>query len=126
MSIYHRGCLPHKRLLRPLIGCRPRMGGSAEQTSYIRQDPRARQSVAATPVTGSLVCISWFNLRDTEGTVFSPQQGTSGDTDRINGIPSVVANKCGRLQDGRGYFGITMGHYRGSGGCFSGRRRDSA
>ena len=61
------------------------MGGSAEQTSYIRQDPRARQSVATAPVTGSLVCNSWLNLRDTAGTVFSPQKRTSGGTDRING-----------------------------------------
>ena len=38
------------RLLRPLIGRRPCKGGSAEQTSYIRQDLRASQSVAAAPV----------------------------------------------------------------------------
>ena len=79
------GMLSAGGLVRPLIGCRPWMGGSAEQTSYIRQDPRAHQSVVAAPVTGSLVCISWFNLRDTEGTVLSPQKQTSDDTDRING-----------------------------------------
>ena len=78
------GMLSAGGIIRPLIGCRPWMGGSAEQTSYIRRDPRARQSVVAAPVTGSLVCISWLNLRDTAGTIFSPQKRTSGGTDRIN------------------------------------------
>ena len=68
------------RLLRPLIGRRPCKGGSAEQTSYIRQDLRANQSVAAVPVTGSLVCISWLNLRDTAGTVNFSRRRTSGGT----------------------------------------------
>ena len=47
------------RILWPLIGCRPRMVGSAEQTSHIRKDPRVRQAVVAAPVTRSLV-ISWL------------------------------------------------------------------
>ena len=93
------GMLSAGRLLRPLIGCRPRMGGSAEQTSYIRQDPIARQSVAAAPVTGSLVCISWLNLRDTARTVFSPQKRTSGGTGWINGTVfqvwlQIIAEGC--------------------------------
>ena len=92
--------------VRPLIGCHSWMGGSAEQTSYIRQDPRACQSVVAATVTWSLVCISWFNLRDNEGTVLSPEKRTSDDTDRINGTVfqvwlQISAEGC--------YFGSTMG-----------------
>ena len=69
----------------PLIGRRPCKGGSAEHTSYIRQDLRVGQSVATVPVTGSLVCIlSWLNLRDTAETVIFPRRRTSGDTGWIN------------------------------------------
>ena len=68
------------RPLRPLIGRRPCKGGSAEHTSYIRQGLRVSQSVAAVPVTGSLVCISWLNLRDTAETVIFPRRRTSADT----------------------------------------------
>ena len=94
------------RTLRPLIGHRPCKGGSAEHTAYIRQGLRVSQSVAAVPVTGSLVCISWLNLRDTTETVSFPQRRTSGDTGWINRtvLPSVVANDRRRLQHGRGFF----------------------
>ena len=44
----------------------------------------ASQLVAAVPVTGSLVCISWFNFRNTTETVSFPRRQTSGDTDWIN------------------------------------------
>ena len=80
------GMLSAGGILRPLIGCRPRMVGSAEQTSHIRRDPRVCQTVVAAPVTGSLVYISWLNLRNTAGTVFSPQKRTYGVTDQIKGI----------------------------------------
>ena len=70
------------RTLRPLIGRRPSEGSSAGHTAYIRQG--LSQSVAAVPVTGSLVCISWFNLRDTTETVIFPRRRTSGDTGWIN------------------------------------------
>ena len=95
------------RTLRPLIGRRPCKGGSAEHTAYIRQRLRVSQSVAAVPVTGSLVCISWLNLRDTTETVIFPRRWTSGDTgwiDWTHCIPSVVANDRRRLQHGRGFF----------------------
>ena len=72
-------------ILWPLVGCRPRMVGSAEQTSYIGKDPRVCQAGVAAPVTGSLVCISWLYLRVTAGTIFSPQKRTYGGTDQING-----------------------------------------
>ena len=51
-----------------------------------------------------------------------------GGTDQIKGTVFQVWLQiiAGRLQHGRGYFSITMGRYRGSSGCFSGRRRDSA
>ena len=80
------GMLSADRLLRPLIGCRPMMGGSAEQTSYIRQDPRARQSVAAAPVTGHLFVLDGSTF-ETPRELFSPLRSgqKSGDTDRING-----------------------------------------
>ena len=61
------------------------MVGSAEQTSHIRRDPRVCQAVVATPVTGSLVYISWLNLRETARTVFSPQKRTYGSNDEIKG-----------------------------------------
>ena len=48
--------------------------------AYIKQDLRASQLVAAVPVTGSLVCFSWFNLRNTTETISSPRRRTSGDT----------------------------------------------
>ena len=67
-------------ILRPLIGCRPQMVGSAEQSSHIRRDPRVCQAVVAAPVTGSLV-----HIRNTVGTVFSPQKRTYGGTDQIKG-----------------------------------------
>ena len=38
-------------------------------TAYIKQDLSASQLVAAVPVTGSLVCICWFNPRNTTETV---------------------------------------------------------
>ena len=52
--------------------------------AYIKQDLRASQLVSAVPLTGSLVCISWFNLRNTTETVSFPRRRTSGDTDWIN------------------------------------------
>ena len=79
------GMLSAGGILWPLIGCRPQMVGSAEQTSHIWRDPRVCQAVVAAPVTGSLVYISWLNLRDTAGTVFSPQKRTYGSTDQIKG-----------------------------------------
>ena len=72
-------------ILWPLIGCQPRMVSSAEQTSHIRRYPRVCQAVVAALVTGSLVYISWLNLRNTAGTVFSPQKRTYGGTDQIKG-----------------------------------------
>ena len=90
--------VPAGRPLRPLIGRRPCKGGSAEQTSYIRQGLRASQSVAA-PMTGSRVCISWPNLRDTAGTVNFPRMRTSGGTSWINGTVfqvwlQIIAGDC--------------------------------
>ena len=79
------GMLSASGILRPLIGCRPQMVGSAEQTSHIRRDPKVCQAVVAAPVTGSLVYISWLNLRETARTVFSPQERTYGGTDQIKG-----------------------------------------
>ena len=67
------GMLSAGGILRPLIGCRPQMVGSAEQTSHIRRDPRVCQAVVAAPVTGSLVYI-----RNTAGAVFSPQKPKHG------------------------------------------------
>ena len=90
------------RNIQPLIGCRASGGGSGGHTelarvigavdmpagrvwiAYIKQDLRASQFVATVPVTGSLVCISWFNLRNTTETVSLPRRRTSGDTDWIN------------------------------------------
>ena len=90
------------RNLRPLIGCRASGGGSGGHSElarvigavdmpasgmwivYIKQDLTASQLVAAMPVTGSLVCISWFNLRNTTETVSFPRRRTSGDTDWVN------------------------------------------
>ena len=84
---------------RPLIGCRASGGGSGGHTelacligavdmpagriwiTYIKQDLRASQLVVAVPVTGSLVCFSWFKTTET---VSSPRRQTSGDTDRVN------------------------------------------
>ena len=78
--------LCHRGHLRPLIGCRASGGGSGGHTelarvigavdmpaggmwiAYIKQDMMASQLVVAVPVTGSLVCISWFNLRNTTET----------------------------------------------------------
>ena len=78
-------CMPLRmlstnRILRPLIGCRPQMVGSAEQTSHIRRDARVCQAVVAAPVTGSLI-----HIKNTAGTVFSPQKRTYGGTDQIKG-----------------------------------------
>ena len=90
------------RNLRPLIGCRASGGGSGGHTElarligtvdmpaggiwivYIKQVLRAGQLVAAVPVTGSLVCFSWFNIRNTTETVCFPWRRTLGDTDRAN------------------------------------------
>ena len=77
-------------ILRLLIGCRPQMVGSTEQTSHIRRDPRVCQAVVAAPVTRSLVSISWLNLRETAITVFSPQKRTYGATDQGKGIVFLV------------------------------------
>ena len=52
--------------------------------AYIKQVLRAGQLVAAVPVTGSLVCFSWFNVRNTTDTVSFPRRRTLGDTDRVN------------------------------------------
>ena len=90
------------RNLQPLIGCRASGGGSGGHTelarligavdipaggiwsAYIKQVLRAGQLVAAVPVTGSLVCFSWFNVRNTTETVSFPRRRTLGDTDRVN------------------------------------------
>ena len=88
-------CSAGSNLRRPLIGCRASGGASGGHTevdmpaggvwiAYIKQDLRASQLVAAVPVTGSLVCISWFNLRNTTETVSFPRRQKSGDTDWIN------------------------------------------
>ena len=53
-------------------------------TAYIKQDLSASQLVAAVPVTGSLVCIGWFDPRNTTGTVSFPRRRKFGDTDWIN------------------------------------------
>ena len=52
--------------------------------AYIKQVLRAGQLVAAVPVTGSLVCFSWLNVRNTTETVSFPWRQTLGDTDRVN------------------------------------------
>ena len=72
------------RTLWPMIGLWPYEGGSAKHTAYIRQGLRVSQLVAAVPVTGSLVCISWLNLRDTIEIAIFPRMRTSGDTGWIN------------------------------------------
>ena len=90
------------RNLWPLIGCRTAGGGSGGHTerareigaidmpaggvwtAYIKQDLSASQLVAAVPVTGSLVCICWFNHRNTTGTVRFPRRQKIGDTDWTN------------------------------------------
>ena len=79
------GMFSADRILWPLIGCRPRMVGSAGQTSHIRKDPGVRQAVVAEPVTGSLVVISWLYIRDTVGTIIFPQKWAYGGTDRMCG-----------------------------------------
>ena len=53
-------------------------------TAYIKKDLSDSQLVAAVPVTGSLVCICWFNPRNTTETVSFPRRRKSGDTDWIN------------------------------------------
>ena len=77
-------------ILRFLIGCRLQVVGSAGQTSHIRRDPTVCQAVVAAPVTGSLVSISWLNLRETAINVFSPQKRTYGGTDQSKGIVFLV------------------------------------
>ena len=49
----------------------------------MKQVLRADQLVAAVPVTGSLVCFSWFNVRNTTETVSFPRRQTLGDTDQV-------------------------------------------
>ena len=75
---------------RLLIGCCTQVGGSAVRTSHIRRDPTVCQVVVAAPVTGSRVSISWLNLRETAGNVFSPQKRTYGGTDQSKGIVFLV------------------------------------
>ena len=58
-----------------LIGCCTQVGGSAVRTSHIGSDPTICQAVVAAPVTGSLVSISWLNLRETARNVFSLRSG---------------------------------------------------
>ena len=53
-------------------------------SAYIKQVLRAGQLVAAMPVTGSLVCFSWFNVQNTTETVSFPRRRTLGNTDRVN------------------------------------------
>ena len=77
-------------ILRLLIGCRPQVVGSSGRTSHIRRDPTVCQVVVAAPVTGSLVSISWLNLRETARNVFSPQKRTYGGTDQSKGIVFIV------------------------------------
>ena len=48
------------------------------------------QAVLAAPVTGSLVSISWLNLRETARNVFSPQKRTYGGADQSKGIVFLV------------------------------------
>ena len=79
-----------------LIGCRASGGGSGGHTELARLIgavdmpaggiwiARAGQLVAALPVTGSLVCFSWLNVRNTTETVSFPRRRTLGDTDRAN------------------------------------------
>ena len=52
--------------------------------TYIKQVLRAGQLGAAVPVTGSLVCFSWFNVRNTTETVSFPRRRTLGDADQVN------------------------------------------
>ena len=59
---------------RLLIGCCPQVVGSAVRTSHIGRDPTVCQAVVTAPVTGSLVSISWLNLRETARNVFSPSK----------------------------------------------------
>ena len=73
-----------------LIGCCTQVGGSAVWTSHIRSDPTMCQAVFAAPVTGSLVSISWLNLRETARNVLSPQKRTYGGADQSKGIVFLV------------------------------------
>ena len=65
--------------------------------AYINQDLSASQLVAAVPVTGSLVCICWFNPRNTPETVSIPRRRKSGDTDWINQLDFECG--CKRLPE---------------------------
>ena len=75
---------------RLLIGCCTQVGGSAVRTSHIRSDPTMYQAVLAAPVTGSLVSISWLNLKETARNVFSPRKRTYGGADKSKGIVFLV------------------------------------
>ena len=82
------------------------------------------QAVGAAPVTGSLVSISWLNLRETARTVFSPQKRTYGGTDQIKGTVfqvwiQIIAEDCNMDA-------ATSVLPWDSSGCFSSRRRDAA
>ena len=76
------GMFSADEIQRLLIGCCTQVGGSAVRTSHIGSDPTMCQAVVAAPVTGSLVSISWLNLRETVRNVFSPQKRTNGGTDQ--------------------------------------------
>ena len=85
------------------------------------------QAVVAAPVTGSLVSISWLNLRETARNVFSPQKWTNGGTDQSKGIVFLVwiqlfTEDCSMNTA----TSVLPWDARGGGGYFSGRRRDSA
>ena len=90
--VWHRppGIFSTGEIQRLLIGCCPQVIGSAVRTSHIGRDPTVCQAVVAAPVTGSLVSISWLNLRETARNDFSPQKRTYGGTDQSKGIVFLV------------------------------------
>ena len=121
------GMFSADEIQRLLIGCCTQVGGSAVRTSHIRSDPTMCQAVVAAPVTGSLVSISWLNLRETARNVFSPQKRTNGGTDQSKGIVflvwiQLITEDCSMNTA----TSVLPWDARGGGGCFSGRRRDSA
>ena len=63
--------------------------------AYIKQDLRASHLVAAVPVTGSLVCISWFNLRNTTETGFQVWLQTIAGYCSMDADSSMVDNREG-------------------------------
>ena len=85
------GMLSAGRLLRPLIGCRPQMGGSADQTSYIRQ---TRELVSQSPsrqCPGHLFVLAGSTF-ETPRELFSPLR--SGHLVTLTGSMGLYS-KCG-------------------------------